>query len=189
MTRQNTFVQVFAMSERITLYIKPVSDSFGTLYTEWANQYNSTEYEKRNSGFDLFCDVTGDLNMSYAEQAILVGQGCYATAMDAFGRTRAFWLAPRSSISKTPWRLANSLGLIDATYRGVIRAALTPPEKPNHHARLCQLARPDLLPWNVVVVLTADAELPGGATSRGAGGFGSTGSGVDIGVGRGGVGC
>ena len=31
---------------------------------------------------------------------------------------------PRSSISKTPLRLANSLGLIDAGYRGEIMAAV-----------------------------------------------------------------
>ncbi|NCY20807.1 hypothetical protein EBX31_02475, partial [bacterium] len=170
------------MSEQITLFIKPVSEEFAALYCSWAREYNNTELAARNSGFDLFCDVTGDANLAFSDTAILVGQGCYAATVDGLGRHRAFWLAPRSSISKTPWRLANSLGLIDATYRGVIRAALSPREiglKPAHHQRLCQLARADLLPWNAVVVLGPDEELPGGATARGAGGFGSTGMGVD----------
>jgi dUTPase len=179
------------MSERITLYIKPVSEAFATLYADWARQYNNTPPAARNSGFDLFCDATGDANLTFSDTAILVGQGCHATAIDGLGRTRAFWLAPRSSISKTHWRLANSLGLIDATYRGVIRAALGPREigsRPDHLQRLCQLARPDLLPWDAVVVLTTDAEMPGGPTERGAGGFGSTGTGVGEGIGAGGVG-
>lgn len=179
------------MSEQITLFIKPTSEEFESLYCSWAREYNGTAMAARNSGFDLFCDVTGDANLGFSDTAILIGQGCYAAAVDGLGRPRAFWLAPRSSISKTPWRLANSLGLIDATYRGVIRAALSPREiglKPAHRQRLCQLARADLLPWDAVVVLKPTDELPGGPTARGVGGFGSTG--VDAGeIGRGGVGC
>ena len=38
---------------------------------------------------------------------------------------RGFWLLPRSSISKTPLRMANSIGLIDPDYRGNIIAAIT----------------------------------------------------------------
>ena len=37
---------------------------------------------------------------------------------------KAYFLMPRSSISKTPLRLANSVGLIDAGYRGEIMAAV-----------------------------------------------------------------
>jgi len=35
---------------------------------------------------------------------------------------KAYYLFPRSSISKTPLRLANSIGLIDGGYRGEIVA-------------------------------------------------------------------
>ena len=37
---------------------------------------------------------------------------------------KAYFLMPRSSISKTPLRLANSVGLIDSGYRGEIMAAV-----------------------------------------------------------------
>ena len=37
---------------------------------------------------------------------------------------RPYFLMPRSSISKTPLRLCNSVGLIDAGYRGEIMAAV-----------------------------------------------------------------
>ena len=36
----------------------------------------------------------------------------------------SYWMIPRSSISKTPLRLANSLGLIDAGYQGPLIAKL-----------------------------------------------------------------
>ena len=35
---------------------------------------------------------------------------------------KAYFLMPRSSISKTPLRLANSIGLIDGGYRGELMA-------------------------------------------------------------------
>lgn len=163
------------MSEQITLFIKPVSAEIAALYRERAAAYNATEPAARDTGFDLLC-CRGDITMDYPRDTVLIGQGCHAVAVDGLGRFRAFWLAPRSSISKTPWRLANSMGLIDATYRGVIKAALTPLILPADHQRLCQLARADLLPWSEVVVLGTADELPGGATARGAGGFGSTGA-------------
>ena len=37
---------------------------------------------------------------------------------------KSYFLMPRSSLSKTPLRLANSVGLIDAGYRGEIMAAV-----------------------------------------------------------------
>lgn len=37
----------------------------------------------------------------------------------------SYYLYPRSSISKTPLRLANSVGIIDSEYRGNITVALT----------------------------------------------------------------
>lgn len=164
----------------LILYIEPAADGFAELYHTAAKAYNSTPMAERNSGFDLFCDVC-DFDDTYSAHCLLVGQGCRAAAFDEHGRRRAFWLAPRSSISRTPFKLANSLGLIDAGYRGVIKAALTRPPLTTagrvieKHQRLTQLAAPDLLPWAEVRVVE---HLPDAHTSRGAGGFGSTGSGA-----------
>jgi len=157
----------------LRLFISPTSSDFASMYQRAAEAYNRTPYAERNSGFDLYADRSTVQELR--PDCVLVGQGCRALAMDSSGNARAFWLAPRSSISKTPWRLANSLGLIDATYRGVIRAAL---DGTGHIAdwdlqRLCQLAAADLLPWAEVIVVD---ELPGPATERGEGGFGSTGA-------------
>jgi dUTPase len=183
------------MSTGLRLFIAPVSNAFAELYRSAADVWNRTPTDERNSGFDLFCDVSdksrvfrGVLTTDGHDPHIitdtyvdtyLVGQGCRALAVDSEGRSRAFWLAPRSSICKTEWRLANSLGLIDATYRGVIKAALwsitaTAPQSLNEldSTRVCQLTAADLQPWSEIIIVD---ELPGSATLRGDDGFGSTG--------------
>jgi dUTPase len=161
------------------LYIQPLNNTFVELYQTAANVYNSTSMVERNSGFDLFCDAADATGAG--DFTVLVSQGCRAIAVDAeTGEIRAFWLAPRSSISRGPWRLGNSMGLIDTTYRGVLKAALSNlslPVRPvfhatYDHARLCQLVAADLRPWADVRVV---ATLPVVETARGEGGFGSTG--------------
>ena len=162
----------------LRLFIQPLGADFADRYRVAADAYNRTVSAERNSGFDLFCDTSDTDHTAFAH---LVSQGCRAVAVDAAGAPQAFWLAPRSSICRTQWRLANSLGLIDATYRGPIRAAIysvgadpTPAfGAENHGVRLTQLATPSLTPWAEVIVVD---ELPAVATARGAGGFGSTGT-------------
>ena len=106
-----------------------------------------------------------------------------------FNIPTGFYLYPRSSISKTRMRLANSVGIIDAGYRGDIIAAvdtiglfgsndiwhvwketLSPIQKYDRYFQLCA---PDLSAFLVHIVDT-EAEL-GAPTIRGTGGFGSTG--------------
>lgn len=161
------------------LYIQPTTNVFAELYQAAAEAYNATPQAERNSGFDLFCDASDTSPLG--DHSVLVSQGCRVVAIDTeTGEARAFWLAPRSSISRGPWRLANSLGLIDAPYRGVIKAGLSHMTlliRPVFHAmydqvRLCQLVAADLRPWLEVRVVT---EIPVGETARGEGGFGSTG--------------
>ena len=81
---------------------------------------------------------------------------------------------PRSSISKTPIRLCNSVGLIDAGYRGEIMAAVDNIKQEdytiNFGQRLFQIVAMDGSPLSFELV----DELS--STSRGAGGFGSTGT-------------
>jgi dUTPase len=183
------------MSSGLRLFLAPTHDAFAALYRTAADAWNRTPVAERNSGFDLFCDVTDRTRMfrgvltadapTWSGETLvadayvdthLVGQGCRALAVGPDGAPRAFWLAPRSSICKTEWRLANSLGLIDATYRGVIKAALwsiTGSGSLEDHTRLCQVVAADLQPWSEVIIVE---ELPGPATLRGEGGFGSTGT-------------
>jgi dUTP pyrophosphatase len=95
-----------------------------------------------------------------------------------------YYIHPRSSLSKTHLRLANSTGIIDAGYRGQLIGMFdcintgsrveTPfdwIEKP--YTRLTQICAPSLVPIFVEVVDTFE-EL-GPSTIRGEGGIGSTG--------------
>ena len=87
---------------------------------------------------------------------------------------KAYYLFPRSSISKTPLRLANSIGLIDGGYRGEIMAVCDNIKdydfSVNKGDRLFQLVSADLstIEFKIVDDLSE--------TTRGSGGFGSTGS-------------
>jgi len=96
-----------------------------------------------------------------------------------------YYLYPRSSISKTPLRLANSTGVIDSGYRGDLIGmfdciyarqgsvcecdfdCIIP-----QYDRLVQICAPTLCPI-IVELVESESELSA-PTSRGDGGFGST---------------
>lgn len=153
------------------LYIQP-TENVRDIYEASAAAYNARPYVERDAGFDLFSAAT----TTSGAAACRIQQQVVAAFFDAAsGIFRAYWLLPRSSISRTPLRLANSVGLIDAGYRGPVMAAVDGAYSVAENERLFQLASPDLLPWYEVRVVS---EIPGGPTLRGAGGFGSTGSGT-----------
>jgi dUTP pyrophosphatase len=91
-----------------------------------------------------------------------------------------YYMYPRSSLSKTKLRLANSTGIIDSGYRGeligmfdLINLSHNEEYLVDKYDRLLQICAPGLVPIVVEVVNTFE-EL-GSQTERGAGGFGSTG--------------
>ena len=91
-----------------------------------------------------------------------------------------FYTHPRSSLSKTPLRLANATGIIDAGYRGNLIGMFDCVLNNNQgqysselFSRLLQICAPSLMPIFVEVV--DNIEELGPSTSRGIGGIGSTG--------------
>ena len=95
-----------------------------------------------------------------------------------------YYLYPRSSIVKTPFRLSNSVGIIDSGYRGEIMAVVDNIDLINNDTKMCvrkhmspmtrmfQIWSPTLEPFLVEIV---ESEEDLGFTQRGSGGFGSTG--------------
>jgi dUTPase len=84
-----------------------------------------------------------------------------------------FWLVPRSSIYKTGLMMANSVGVIDKSYRGELKApvwSMTGNTDVSIGDRLFQIVAPDM-GWIRHIRLVES--LP--ETQRGTGGFGSTG--------------
>lgn len=90
-----------------------------------------------------------------------------------FHKYHSYWLLPRSSISKTPLIMHNSLGLIDGGYLGNLKVPFyntsTEPFFIERGKRYVQLVHGDLSPVSFKLVEEHRA------TTRGEGGFGSTG--------------
>jgi len=131
-----------------------------------AEFYSNQTSTNGNSGFDLY--LPADYTFP-AGHTVCVNFGVSAKTHSNSG----YWLMPRSSMSKTPLRMANSMGLIDPSYRGKLMVMfwnsgatdITIPKG----TRLVQVALPSLMPFNVIWVDRLDE------TERGLGGFGSTG--------------
>jgi dUTP pyrophosphatase len=153
------------------LYLQPDPEMV-SIYTAAAEAYLAVPYADRDAGFDLYTKQKSVFEAGPPTKLTFgVRAGYFDLSKHIF---RAYWMLPRSSISKTPLRLANSVGLIDAGYRGPLIAALdclTDRYELEASQKFCQLTRPDLLPWEEIRVVEV---IPGGATVRGEGGFGST---------------
>jgi dUTP pyrophosphatase len=98
-------------------------------------------------------------------------------ALLSASRRVPYWLAPRSSISKTPLILANSMGVVDAGYNGELMAAMhntsDEPYVVKQLDRLIQIVSGDLTPFYRITIREPN-DRPD-KTTRGEGGFGSTG--------------
>ena len=120
-----------------------------------------------DSGFDLF--VPTDISTGY-NMLITINHGI-ACAMFCDNEPTGYMLVPRSSIIKTPYRMANSIGIIDKGYRGNIIAAVDSNITGviRAYERLFQIVAPNFKPIQCEIV----KKLPD--SIRGKGGFGSTG--------------
>lgn len=154
------------------LYLAPTSERAKDWYRGAVASYFAKPAAERDAGLDTFCNTSVVGAAGATERLDLATR---AAVYDPVQRQfRAFFLMPRSSLSKTPMRMANSVGLIDAGYRGVLLGAVDFRAEYTAGAgeRYFQIVAADLLPWKAVHIVD---EIPGGATVRGEGGFGSTG--------------
>lgn len=166
------------MTELNTLhiYINKSDDGLKLLYIEAIEKHNKQSLSDcPNAGFDLFNpDNISDLNPGqvYKLNTFVVG-----AMFDKTNKPKSYYLYPRSSVSKTSLRLANSVGIIDSGYRGnligmfdVLKSDVD--QTLEKYSRVLQICSGNLEPFLVKLVLNID-EL--GLTERGDGGFGSTG--------------
>ncbi|HIF83789.1 MAG: dUTP diphosphatase [bacterium] len=127
---------------------------------------NHGHFHDGDAGLDLFV-----IN----EQTINAGESTRIHLQISCENTenKPYLILPRSSIAKTPLRLSNSIGLIDGGYRGEIMAAVDNIKTEDYTVepgqRLFQLVAMDGAPIHFELV-DALSE-----TTRGEGGFGSTG--------------
>jgi len=142
-----------------------------------------------DAGFDLFVpDIVEIKGQDFIKIDLCVKASMTEQSWDVLGnytscflnKPSAYYIYPRSSIYKTPLRLANSTGIIDSGYRGNLMALFdvkscntTNNDIINPYSRLVQICSPDLSAFTVELVDSEDAL---GDTTRGAGGLGSTGT-------------
>ena len=160
-----------------------IDDSLSSIYKEKIEAHNKSfmDNEFADSGFDLFVPESTIFNKLFA--TTFIDMGVKAELVECNFQTNIlttspFYMYPRSSISKTPLMLANHTGIIDAGYRGNLIGAFRALEFDNtdlylvdKHTRLLQVCHPSLCPMYVVIVKEDDLT----STTRGSGGFGSTG--------------
>lgn len=136
---------------------------------------NHRTYHAGDSGLDLF--IVNDITIAPGEMKLVdLGIQCQLQSSVWYcpwkKKYHSYMMFPRSSISKTPLRLANSIGLCDAGYTGELKAPLYNTGNTPFHLkkgdRYVQLVAPNLEPVEFEIVDIVRN------TSRGAGGFGST---------------
>jgi dUTP pyrophosphatase len=132
---------------------------------------NHSSFHEGDSGLDIFTPQKTVI-MPRSKGTIDTGIACEAT-IGAIGTS--FWMLSRSSVAtKTPLLLCNSIGLIDAGYRGNLMGVFyntsDTPFVVEQGSRLLQICAPDLKPVTFELVDTLSN------TSRGTGGYGSTGN-------------
>ena len=153
--------------------------------------YNNEDFNINNycfdAGFDLFNVDNLTIDKTFADKnfnIVLDHQiKCSMTFNDNYV---SYYLYPRSSVStKTPLRLANSVGIIDSGYRGNIKAVfdinqsyfnINDTFEVEVNSRYTQITPPDLSNFPMKVYIVNDINDLGGVTTRGQSAFGSSGA-------------
>ena len=160
-----------AASKTYKLWLVVEDDEFKKVpYYDYSVELND---ENLNAGFDLF---TAEEFSGPGPALVSLGVRAMMTRLGDDEPVH-YWLAPRSSIYKTGYIMANSLGVIDRSYRGVLKAPVVRVAGEGAAAgilkrgdRHFQILAPDM---GHIAVIVRCSELP--VTARGEGGFGSTG--------------
>jgi hypothetical protein len=186
----NDFIQKMSCYHKqimtIDIYVDSSDNLLKNTYIEAANKHNQKIIDDPHfydAGFDIFLPKLDDVS-----RRVFSGMLCNKVDFeikccakmfvlnDSFWNYSPFYTYARSSISKTPLRLANNQGIIDAGYRGSLIGMFDSLQ--NRHfvepyTRLMQICAPNLVP--IYVNIVDKIEDLGPNTSRGEGGFGSTG--------------
>ena len=157
---------------KLLLDISEVPDDIKKTYIEKVKIINNNLNAGSDSGFDLFSIQDQKIDCKSISNKINLKVKC--CMLNSLGLSTGFFLCPRSSCgSKTPLRLSNSLGIIDAGYRGNLIAFVDNADYKDYNIkkndRLFQILAPTLLPIKIEIVDCLNI------TQRGIKGFGSTG--------------
>jgi dUTP pyrophosphatase len=187
-------LQTYSQVMHLKIYVND-NDNLKKMYLAAADNHNQTLSKPfLNAGFDLYAPgVQYEDNLEEGIQCVGPVQKvdfkiqCSAKMYTDNNKiyNTGYYMYPRSSLSKTKLRLANSVGIIDSGYRGNIMGMfdvvnITDEYEDNNcdyfiniYDRLVQICAPSLAP--IYVEIIDNVEHLGEQTERGTGGFGSTG--------------
>lgn len=175
----DTVFSVFGEPEKYAILNIAVvgDDELKKKYKEHVSSHNlkviGSQYP--DAGFDLFVPETTEFDVTFEKKMIDMKVKMEMYYKEKDHTISSYYSYPRSSISKTPLMLANHVGIIDSGYRGNLMGAFRSLSQDKYvvdkHSRLLQICHPSLCP--IIVHLVNEDELT--QTSRGSGGFGSTG--------------
>jgi dUTPase len=208
-TIMNTLLTIYDRVMVLRLYVDVNDINLIDRYREAANEHNNRLFNNPHhidAGFDLFApggpDSRDDHNYDpsvlrfygpgWENQSpvnrLNLRVSCSARIFTDTGKNfdTGYYMHPRSSLSRTPLRLANSTGIIDAGYRGHLMGMFDVVNLPDNLSdsreadyfgrkfdRYLQICAPGMIP--IVVEIVDFREELGHETARGGGGFGSTG--------------
>jgi len=178
-TFNNTLLNNYGRYMHLKLFVDDNDNALKNAYINAVDAHNNklaNNPQMVDAGFDIFVPESDILSKPLANKVdFKIVCACKMVTMQSIYNT-GFYMYPRSSISKTPLRLANNVGIIDAGYRGhLIGMFDLPAGNTEHIARLdkyLQICAPGLVPIFIELV-SSKADL-GEQTERGEGGFGST---------------
>jgi dUTP pyrophosphatase len=195
---KNSFFEENKISSKIMLlciFVDSEDKKLKQIYVDAANNHNKKIVEDPffyDAGFDLYLPLSFNSlekgtrffnSLDVPVNKVDFKIKCCAKIYNRSGISNKMTYTPfytyaRSSISKTPLRLANNQGIIDAGYRGPIIGMFDCLKKDSDfymepYSRILQICAPNLIPIYVEIVDTFE-EL-GPSTARGSGGIGSTG--------------
>jgi dUTP pyrophosphatase len=187
----------------LSIFVDSDDEELKKMYVEAAQKHNKkilNDPHFYDAGFDIFLpknendeNIWGDGTRFFGRHWVDVPVNkvdfkvkcCAKLYTEGKARYTPFYTYARSSISKTPLRLANNQGIIDAGYRGnligMFDCLVSSDESLNSeydwymekYSRLLQICAPGLVP--IYVNIVDKIEDLGEKTARGEGGFGSTG--------------
>ena len=165
----------------LQLYVSPENQDLCSKYENAVEKHNESILHDSHpdSGFDLY--IPTNLHIKGRTTKVDMQVKAVMNVYTESGRLLpcAYYMYPRSSIYKTPFRLANNVGIIDSGYRGFLGGVFDVLDDHTNEyivcdkfTRMLQICSPTLEPFKIIMV-TDDGQL--GQTLRGTGGFGSTG--------------
>jgi len=169
-------LRIFIHTSSDPSHARRLREEYGTKIRAYMAKVISNE-PHLDSGFDLLVPKYSSSHHKIPKnsKAYSIDHSVTCVVMDENNIPQPFYLYPRSSISGTPLRMSNSVGIIDSGYRGNLIAKVDNIGDTDHDiefgARLFQVCSRTLEPFRLVeIVDRLDFD-----TARGAGGFGSTG--------------